>query len=1122
MKKLLFGVALTIVAGVVGADLGRPIRAEQAPPLRPAIAQAQRAAVSALPSFGEPGISPDGSTIAFVSGGDIWEVPARGGDARLLVSHPATESRPLFSPDGKRLAFTSTRTGNGDVYVLTIATGDVSRLTFDDANELVSGWSADSQSVLFQSNSHEISGMLDVYRVSADGGTPMPVAADRYTTEYFAAPSPGGEAVAITARANAGSQWWRKGHSHLDESEIWIVRDTNYTQITKGGAKDAWPMWAAGGKGLYFMSDRSGAQNIWSVSSLDLAGAEQAPPLRSNASPVPPGVGAELARPKQITTFKEGRVLWPSISKDGRTIAFERDFGIWTVDTATSQAREVAITLRGAPAATSVEHRTFSDQLQELALSPDGKKAAFTVHGEIFSVSARDGGDAVRVTDTAGEEGEIVWAPNSRQLAYMSDRDGTNHLYTYDFGTGKETQLTNGTGRDDVPRYSPDGKWIAFERDSKELRVIDPATKAEKLLATGIFDTPPFADPRDFTWSPDSRFIAYLNAGTKAFQNVHVVPAGGGDARAVSFLANSNAGSLSWSPDGTYLTFATSQRTEPGDVMRIDLLPRTPKFREDQFRDLFREEQPKTPATPSTPTSPSDPPALPGPPAPPSATKPVEIVYEEIRRRASALPVGVDVTRQEISPDGKWLLLTASAAGQQNLYVFPIDELSKEPAIARQLTSTPGAKRSAHFTADSKEVYYLDRGRLFNVTLEKREPKAIAVAAELDVDFSREKNEAFRQAWTYLRDQFFDEKMNGVDWNAVRTMYGPHVAGARTPDEMRRILSMMLGELNASHMGISAPPQGTQTSLGRLAADFDRATYDTGGRLKVASVVPLGPAIIGGLKAGDYILQVDGHAAGARANLDALLDHTVGKRIALSVASTPGGAPREVIVKPVDQATEKALRYRQWVEQRREYVAKASGGRLGYVHMFDMSGNALAQLHVDLDADNHAKQGVVVDVRNNNGGFVNVYAIDVFARRGYMNMMSRGYPSVSSRPQLGQRALELPTILVTNQHSLSDAEDFTEGYRSLKLGKVVGEPTAGWIIFTGAVTLVDGSVLRMPASKIFAADGTPMEMHPRAVDVAVTRPVGESYSGKDSQLDAAVAELLKQLGPATKSTAGGR
>ena len=1068
---------------------------------RTAHAQAPRGAVSPLPSFAEPGVSPDGSTIAFVSGGDIWEVPASGGDARLLVSHPATESRPLFSPDGKRLAFTSTRTGAGDVYLLTIASGDVSRLTFDDVNELVTGWSRDGKWVYFSSNSHELSGVFDVYRVPADGGMPMPVAADRYTPEYFAAPSPSADVVAITARANAGSQWWRKGHSHLDESEIWLVRDTKYEQLTKGGAKDAWPMWSGDGKTLYFMSDRSGAQNIWAAAAA------------SNS----------VAKP--VTTFKDGRVLWPSISKDGRTIAFERDFGIWTVETATSQTREVSIALRGAPAAAGVEHRAFNDQFQELALSPDGKKIAFTVHGEIFSASAKDGGDAIRITNTAGEEAELTWAPDSRRLVYVSDRDGTRHLFTYDFGAGRELQLTAGPGRDDVPRFSPDGKWVAFERNSRELRVIDPASKEEKLVATGTFDTPPFADARDVMWSPDSRYLAYLTAAAKTFQNVEIAPLAAaapppaGSARAVSFLANTNAGSLSWSPDGSYLTFVSGQRTEPGGVVRIDLLPRTPRFREDQFRDLFKEEQRKTPEPAPNPTGLPD-------SAPPSAAasraRPVEIVYDDIRRRASILPVGLDVSRQEISPDGKWLLLTASAAGQQNLYVYPIDDLSKDPAIARQLTSTPGPKRSAHFTPDSKEVYYLDRGRVSNVTLERREPKGIPVTAELDVDFSREKLEAFHQAWSYLRDQFFDEKMNGVDWNAVRDVYQPRVAGTRTPDEMRRVISLMLGELNASHMGISEAPQGAQSSLGRLAVDFDAGEYDRTGRLRVAAVVALGPAALGGIQPGDYLTQVDGRAMAPRVNLDALLDHTIGRRVALSVAASPSAPARDVVVKPIDQLTERGLRYRQWVEQKRAYVAKASNGRLGYVHMYDMSANALTQLQIDLDAENHARQGVVVDVRNNNGGFVNVYAIDVFARRGYFNMLSRGLPTVSSRTSLGQRALELPTILVTNQHSLSDAEDFTEGYRTLKLGKVVGEPTAGWIIYTGGITLIDGSVLRMPATKIFAADGTPMEMHPRPVDIPVTRPVGESYTGKDSQLDTAVAELLKQIGASGKSTAGAR
>src|SRR5262245_28594733 len=487
MKKLMFGV---VVAAIVAQGFS------------PAKAQAPRNSVTPLPSLAEPGISPDGATIAFVSGGDIWEVPSRGGDARLLVSHPATESRPLYSPDGRRLAFTSTRSGNGDVYVLSLATGDTTRLTFDDAAELVTGWSADGKYVYFSSTSHDVSGMNDVYRVNAVGGTPMPVAADRYATEYFAQPSPSGDAVAITARANAGSQWWRKGHSHLDESEIWLVKDAAkddatpaYQQVTKGGAKDAWPMWSGDGRTLYFMSDRSGAQNIWSVSS---TGSK---------------VAQDFSPAKPLTTFKDGRVLWPSISKDGKTIAFERDFGIWTLDTAGGQAREVTVALRGAPAAAAVDHRTFTDQIQELAVSPDGRKAAFTVHGEIFSASAKDGGDAVRVTTTAGEEAELAWAPDSRRLAYMSHRDGSNHIFLYDFGTGKETQLTSGASRNDVPRFSPDGKWIAYQRDSRELRVIDPATKQDRVVASGVFDSPPFPEIRDYTWSPDSRYIAFLSAG---------------------------------------------------------------------------------------------------------------------------------------------------------------------------------------------------------------------------------------------------------------------------------------------------------------------------------------------------------------------------------------------------------------------------------------------------------------------------------------------------------------------------------------------------------------------------------------------------------------------------------
>lgn len=1052
-------------------------------------------------SFAEPGISPDGREIAFVSGGDIWTVSVTGGEARLLISHPAAESRPLFSPDGTRLAFTSARTGNGDVYMLTIATGEVARLTFDDANEIVNGWSADGRAVYFSSSGRDISSMNDILRVDADGGTPMSVAADRYASEYFAAVAPDNRTLAITARGFAGSQWWRLGHSHLDESEIWTVRDGTppvYAQITQGGAKSEWPMWSGDGSVLFYMSDRTGAQNIWKH------------PIGKAGAP--------------LTKFEHGHVLWPTISRDGRTIAFEREFAIWTVDTSTGDAHEVPIARRGAPAGTSVDHRDVADEAEELALSPDAQKVALIAHGEMFSAAAKEGADAQRVTFTPGRESQVTWAPDSRRIAYVSRRDGSSNIYLYDFATGQETALTTGDGFVTSPRFSPDGKQLAYQRNARELHALDLAGKSDRVVTKGFFDTPPFVDPDALAWSPDSRYLAYFAAGERMFQNVSVVAAAGGEPRQVSFLPNAFSGSVSWSADGTYLVFQTRQRTEPGRVVRIDLVPRTPRFREDQFRDLFREEAPSRPGSPTTPqpdrsqsppsTSAQAPRASETPAVkaePTRAPKPVTIDFDGIRRRVAVIPVGLDVNSATLSPDGKWLVAVASAAGQENLYVYSLDELSKEPAVARQLTSTAGNKRFAQFTSDSKDLYYLDRGRLFTVSLERREPKAVSVDAQMDVEFSRENLAAFDEAWTWLRDNFFDEGFNGVDWAEARRRYEPRVAAASNTDEARRIISLMIGELNASHSGISAAPRTAQTVTGRLGLTFDRQEYEKDGRLRVVSVLPLGPAALArAIKPGDVLVSVERRSLDRHANLDELLAHTIGRRVVLGFEQK--GGTREVVVRPINQNTEKGLMYRAWVDERRAYVEKASGGQLGYVHMYDMSGDALNQLFIDLDTENHAKKGVVVDVRNNNGGFVNVYAIDAFARRGYFSMAYRGLPPTSSRHLLGQRALELPTILVTSQHSLSDAEDFTEGYRSQKLGKVVGEPTAGWIIYTSNQELIDGSVLRLPFIRITAADGSPMEMHPRPVDVSVVRPMGESYSGKDSQLDAAVKELLAQLG----------
>jgi C-terminal processing protease CtpA/Prc/Tol biopolymer transport system component len=867
----------------------------------------------------------------------------------------------------------------------------------------------------------------------------------------------------------------------------------DYTEVTKRDGRAMWPMWSPDGA-LFYVSDADGAENIHGV------------PMLSEGH-------------RQLTSFKNGRVLWPSMTSDGKTIAFERDFGIWVLDVASRQSRELKITRRGAPTSPVPERTRQTNQFSDLALSPDGKKVAFVARGDIFAASSSDGGDAMRVTNTAAIESQPAWTSDSRKLAYVSNRDDARHVYLYDFATNAESVLTSGAGRDLSPTFTADGKTLLYFRDLHELHALDLDAKTDRVLATGAFGDA-IDTPRPVV-SPDGRWIAVFAIGEKQFTNVSLVPLAADAApkimQPVSFLANVFANSLAWGHDSSYLLFDTSQRTETAQLARVDLTLRTPRFREDLFRDLFNQpsrtpnRQPPAPA-PGAPAAPAPAPTITVPDTP--APGPMTPVFGDIRQRLSILPTGLDVQSVSVSPDGKVAVLIAAAAGQTNLYTWPLDELAQGAGVARQLTSTASGKSVVQFSPDSKEVFFLDNGRVSAVSLERRDVRTLNVTAEFMLDFDREKAVVFDQAWSLMRDNFFDPKFNGVDWDEERHAFAPRIAGAATAEEMRRIMRLMIGDLNASHLGLTGTG-GTTAGVGRLGVSFDRAEYESSGRFKITEVTPLGPAAVSrGIKVGDFLTAVNGQTIAARANLDELYANTIDRRVTVTIASAPGGATRDVVLKPVSQGAAKNLTYKQWVEANRAYVLKHSGGRLGYVHMIDMGQGSLDQLFVDLDAENHARDGVIVDIRNNNGGFVNAYAIDAFARQPYLKMSLRGLPTAPARVVLGQRALEKPTALVVNQHSLSDAEDFTEGYRTLKLGPIVGEPTAGWIIYTWNVRLVDGSTFRLPRARITAVDGSDMERHPRSVDIAATRPIGESLTDIDSQLDAAIRALLAKLGRA--------
>lgn len=1067
-KHLLFALVCLLCSGASAAALAEEITPQ--------------------PYYSQPAISHDGSTIAFVHGGDIYLVPREGGDARLLISHEAFDSTPSFSPDGKWLAFSSGRNGSTNVYAANLEEGEVRQLTWHSSTDRVECWSPDSQYIYFSSGRSDINGMADLYRVSIDGGEPVMISRDRYEPEYNATVSPDGTRIAFNVNDHL-RQWWRHGERIDNATEIWIKPAEpgagGYERFTTYEGKDSWPMWAPDGQGMYFVTDRgpnTGVENL------------AYKPLNGEAS--------------LLTSFSSGRVLWPDMAADG-TIVFEREFGIWLLPK-DGQAAQVPINTFSDTRSNPVDVRTLRSGVTEFSYSPDGKKLAYVIRGDVFVAPAKPDKDegtplAFQVTDTAARERSISWGKESNVLYYESQRGESADIYSFDFISREEQKLVASSGNDTFPSVSPDGKYMVFQRGTSDLMLYDIASGTESRIAE-------FLQVSSYSWSKDGSWLFYSGSDSMFFTNVFAKKMGEeSEALQLTYLPHLWTYNIHVADNNEFIAFSTQQNRLEGMIMRVNLKPLEGDFSEDSFDKLFTPPKKEKEEKPAEKTGESE----------DSAEKKEDsgkkedaegltIVMEHIKERISRL---VPFTRSAnvvgISPDSEKILFVSTPKDKSVLWMAD----AEDGGNVKQIAEGRGFG-NVQFAKDGKTFHYISSGRIFTASIAGGSPKPVAVMAEKAVDFNAEKLAAFREAWNMMRDSHFDETMNGLDWEVVFDRYAPYMLGAKNMTEWALIGNLFQGDLNASHMGIYAGGDEQGPPSGMLGLDFDQRELSGKGHFKISRIIDGGPVDIDeeNVSAGEYLVSVKGTKLDGSTNLAKLLKGTIGKRVEIGVAATPDAEEVKTLkVKPVSTGGEIGLRYRQWVRDNREYVSKISDGDFGYVHIPNMGTNSFNQFRLDLDAEIHGKKGVVIDIRNNNGGWIASFAIDILARKvtHYQTFRDRG--KVPSSRFVGNYLLDKPMVLVQNEQSLSNAENFSEAWRQLKLGPIVGTNTCGWLVFTSGQGLVNGAFIRKPSWKNLTLEGVDMDKVSRKPDIYVDRPVGESLSGKDSQLDKAVEVLREQL-----------
>jgi tricorn protease len=1046
----------------------------------------------------QPDVS--GDRLVFTAEGDLWTAPVAGGTAKRVTSHEGDERSAKFSPDGRSIAFTGEYDGNTDVFVMPADGGEPVRLTWHPGPDDAVGWTPDGKSVIFRSRRIDPNGSWHVFTVPATGGEPVEVPIG-WASRLDVDPASG--KYAFTRMGSEGYTWKRYRGGTADDIWVGDPKKQDYTKVTSFDGPDSWPMWHDGR--VYFLSDEGGTANLWSMT-------------------------ADGADRKRHTDVKGGYdARWPSMGADGK-IAFVLGADVHVFDPGTGTESKVAIDLPGERSLARVRYTDAASHLEWFSLAPDADRVLTVSRGEIFSTPAKPGVTIGVSRGSGARERFASYSPDGKKVVYVTDASGEEAIAVADaWGRGepKVVKAPGTRGWHFPPQWSPDGKKIAFADETHTLYVMPSDGSAPPKAV----DKAEQEEIREYAWSPDGRWLAYTKRDRRDMGGIYVHDTTTGAVNRVG-SPNVSLSSPAWDPDGRYLYFLSAGWTNP-------------IFGSRDFSAIIAPQQQVMAVLlrPDVPNPFADNAGLPPAPESPQAAaekkkkdkkkkdkKDEEKLLEPTEKPLPAVTIDWNLIDDRVLsfpiPARNYVAIAATPSkvmvleyawqgmnepeGQSGATVWSFDFESRKADVWASGVQALDVVGKAHQAAvlQGGAIYVVSTNGPATLDEDHRVRLEDAV---IELDPREEWRQIYLEAWRSERDFFWEADLGGVDWNAVRDRYLALLPRVSTRWELQDLIGETIGELGTSHTYVWGGDPGQRpkyTANGLLGADLARE----GNAVKITRILRADAADNvaspllepgAGIKEGEYITAVDHRPIPSDQPLEALLAGRAGKRTLLTVSSSADGkGGRDVAITPAYD--DSALRYADWVRRNREYVTEKTGGKVGYIHVPDMSRDGLVAFETWLypQAD---KEALVVDVRWNGGGFVSQLLLEKLRRPILGWDYSRGggvYPYPYARRQG-------PFVVLTNAFAGSDGDIFPKAVQVEGLAPVVGERSWGGVVgIRGDKPLVDGGLVTQPEYAFyFTTGGWDVENRGVVPDVEVGWSPQDVAAGKDTQLDAAIGQL---------------